>query len=309
LINAADGSIVSIAEALTNIIWAPLADKIRSVSLSANWMWPCKNQGEDARIYEGVQAASDFACALGINIPTGKDSCSMTQKYKDDVVYSPGTVIISASGEVSDIRKVVEPVLVQGKPLYYVDFSKAPKALGGSAFAQVVNKLGNETPTVADAAYFVNAFNTVQQMIEDGKVYSGHDIGGGGLITSLLEICFSDNESGLELNITNLEEPDTIKVLFAENPGIVFQADESAEDFMAINDISFVKVGTPNQSGKVNVKNGDKTYSFDVASLRDLWFKTSYLLDRKQSGDRLALERYKNYKKKRTELRLRIIHW
>jgi phosphoribosylformylglycinamidine synthase len=297
LINAADGSIVSIAEALTNIIWAPLADKIRSVSLSANWTWPCKNQGEDARIYEGVQAASDFACALGINIPTGKDSCSMTQKYKDDVVYSPGTVIISASGEVSDIRKVVEPVLVQGKPLYYVDFSKAPKALGGSAFAQVVNKLGNETPTVADAAYFVNAFNTVQQMIEDGKVYSGHDIGGGGLITSLLEICFSDNESGLELNITNLEEPDTIKVLFAENPGIVFQADESAEDFMAINDISFVKVGTPNQSGKVNVKNGDKTYSFDVASLRDLWFKTSYLLDRKQSGDRLALERYKNYKK------------
>ena len=96
---------LSIAEALTNIIWAPLTDKLKSVSLSANWMWPCKNPGEDARLYAAVKAASDFAIALGINIPTGKDSLSMTQKYNDQVVYSPGTVIISASGEVNDIRK------------------------------------------------------------------------------------------------------------------------------------------------------------------------------------------------------------
>ena len=103
LVDAKKGSLLSIAESLTNIIWAPLADHLKSVSLSANWMWPAKNEGENARIYEAVEAASDFACALGINIPTGKDSMSMTQKYKDDVVYAPGTVIISASAEVSDV--------------------------------------------------------------------------------------------------------------------------------------------------------------------------------------------------------------
>lgn len=297
LINATNGSLLSIAEALTNIIWAPLTDKIKGISLSANWMWPCKNPGEDARIYEGVQAASDFACALGINIPTGKDSCSMTQKYKDDVVYSPGTVIITASGEVSDVRKVVEPVLVQGKSLYYVDFSKAPKALGGSSFAQIINKLGNETPTVSDFEYFVNAFNTIQQLIEEGKIDSGHDIGGGGLITSLLEICFSDNSSGLDINLTKLNEEDTIKVLFAENPGIIFQSDEKAENLLNINNIEYIKIGKPNSTGKVKVKNGSASYEFDIASLRDVWFKSSYLLDRKQSGEKLALERFKNYKK------------
>ncbi len=89
LIDPAAGSVLSIAEALTNIIWAPLTDKLMSVSLSANWMWPCKNPGEDARLYSAVKAASDFALDLGINIPTGKDSLSMTQKYSDQVVFSP----------------------------------------------------------------------------------------------------------------------------------------------------------------------------------------------------------------------------
>lgn len=296
LVDAANGSILSIAESLTNIIWAPMADKIKSISLSANWMWPCNNEGEDARIYDAVKAASDFACALGINIPTGKDSCSMTQKYKDDKVYSPGTVIISASGEVTDVHKIVEPVLVPDYPLYYIDFSKAPKELGGSAFAQINNKLGQATPTVTDTDYFVNTFNTFQDAIEKGLIKSGHDIGGGGLITSLLEMCFTNNESGLDLNLSGIEEADTLKLLFAENPGIIFQADETAEDLLAINDIQFVKIGAPTTSNKVQVVNNDDSFEFDVTSLRDLWFKTSYLLDRKQSGTDLALERFKNYK-------------
>ncbi|MDA3927677.1 MAG: phosphoribosylformylglycinamidine synthase [Prolixibacteraceae bacterium] len=297
LISAANGSILSIAESLTNIIWAPMADKIKSISLSANWMWPCKNEGEDARIYEGVKAASDFACGLGINIPTGKDSCSMTQKYENDKVFSPGTVIISASGEVSDVKKIVEPVLVPEKSLYYLDFSKAPKELGGSAFAQIVNKMGTATPTVSNTEYFVNAFNTVQDAIEQELIASGHDVGGGGLITSLLEMCFSNNETGLEVDLTAIGETDTAKVLFAENPSIIFQADDKAEALFASNGISILKIGSPTTKGKVELRNGNEQYSFDIQSLRDLWFKTSYLLDRKQSTPELALERFENYKK------------
>ena len=121
---------------LTNIIWAPLTDKLKSVSLSANWMWPCKNPGEDARLYSAVQAASKFAIDLGINIPTGKDSLSMTQKYSDQVVISPGTVIISAAGEVSNIRKIVEPVMVNDPytSLLYIDMSRDRFKTGGSCF-------------------------------------------------------------------------------------------------------------------------------------------------------------------------------
>ncbi len=106
------GSVLSVAEALTNIVWAPVSDGLKGISLSANWMWPAKNPGEDARLYAATKQISDFAISLGINIPTGKDSLSMTQKYPGgQKVFAPGTVIISAVGEVEDIRKVVEPVL------------------------------------------------------------------------------------------------------------------------------------------------------------------------------------------------------
>jgi phosphoribosylformylglycinamidine synthase len=301
LVDAPKGSILSIAESLTNIIWAPLTEQLKSVSLSANWMWPAKNSGENARIYNAVKASSDFACELGINIPTGKDSMSMTQKYKDDVVYAPGTVIISASGEVSDCRKVVEPILVndESKEILFVDFSFCERALGGSAFAQSINKLGKIAPTVADPAKFKTAFNTVQKLIEQGLILAGHDIASGGLITTLLEMCFSGNQGGMKVDLSAIGEKDLVKVLLSENPGIVIQCADNDEvkKQLAEAGVEFISIGTPVQYRKVRVVHFDNEVDFDIDSLRDLWFKTSYLLDRKQSGNELALKRFSNYKK------------
>ena len=298
MIDPAKGSVLAIAESLTNIVWAPMPDMIKSISLSANWMWPAKTPGENARLYSAVKAASDFALALGINIPTGKDSMSMTQKYKGDVVYAPGTVIISASGEVTNVRKVVEPVLKDSCPVYYIDFSSCPLALGGSAFGQIVNRIGTDAPSVEDPSYFVKVFNTVQKLIEDELIVAGHDIGSGGLITTLLEMCFSDNESGLELDLTGLNEKDIAKTLFNENPAIVIQVadEEKVEAILSTSGIRFVKIGNPISNRQLAIKHFDNNYNFDINTLRDLWFKTSYLLDRKQSGEELALERFKNYK-------------
>ncbi len=300
LVDAPKGSVLSIAESLTNIIWAPLTDHIKSVSLSANWMWPAKNPGENARIYKAVEAASDFACALGINIPTGKDSMSMTQKYKDDVVYAPGTVIISASGEVSDVRKVVEPVLVnnESKEILLVDFSFSERVLGGSAFAQSINKLGKTAPEVKHAVKFKNAFNTIQKLIEQELILAGHDISSGGLITTLLEMCFSTNKGGIKIDSSGIGEYDIVKVLFSENPGVVIQCadNEKVKQILKENEVDFILLGTPVPYRKLRVKNYETEVDFDINSLRDLWFKTSYLLDRKQTKKELALERFKNYK-------------
>ncbi len=300
LVDAEKGSVLAIAESLTNIIWAPMPDKIKSISLSANWMWPAKNPGENARIYNAVKAASDFACALGINIPTGKDSMSMTQKYKDDVVYAPGTVIISSSGEVTDVKKVVEPVLVndESKEILFIDLSFMERALGGSAFAQSINKLGKNAPTVADPAKFVNAFNKVQDLIEQELILAGHDVGSGGLITTLLEMCFSNIKGGMKVDVTAFEEEDLAKILLAENPGIVIQCADNDEvkKQLAEEGVEFMSLGFPVPYRKVRVVNRTIEADFDINSLRDMWFKTSYLLDRKQSGEEKALERYKNYK-------------
>jgi len=298
LIDPAAGSRNAIAESLSNIVWAPLKDGLTSVSLSANWMWACKNEGEDARLYEAVKACSDFAIDLGINIPTGKDSLSMKQKYKDGDVIAPGTVIISAGGNCSDITAVVEPVLQKdGGDIYYINLSGDDYKLGGSSFAQILNKIGDEAPDVKNAANLKTAFNNLQELIKDGKIQAGHDIGSGGLITTLLEMCFSDRELGADIDLTSLGEQDIIKLLFAENIGVVFQAASDVEETLSTNGIQFHKIGTVNGTAKLNIiSQGSEALNLDIDNLRDVWFKTSYLLDQKQSGPVKAKERFDNYK-------------
>ncbi len=298
LIDPAAGSRNAVAEALTNLIWAPLEDGLRSVSLSANWMWPCKNEGEDARLYQAVRAISDFAVELGINIPTGKDSLSMKQKYPNEEVIAPGTVVVSTVGVCADIRKVVEPVLQkQGGPIYYVNLSEDRFKLGGSSFAQVRNRIGGEAPDVLDSSKFVKAFNTLQRWIKAGSILAGHDVASGGLVTTLLEMCFADNDLGAELDLSALGEADTTKVLFAENCGIVFQT------LAPLTEAQLQELGMPcHHIGEVaeqptlEITNREDTLELDVASLRDIWYETSWLLDQKQTAAGLADERYRNYK-------------
>lgn len=300
LVDPAAGSVMAIAESLTNIVFAPLTDKLAGVSLSANWMWPCRNEGEDARLYKAVEAASEFACELGINIPTGKDSLSMTQKYGDDKVIAPGTVIISAGAEVSDVKKIVSPVLAREKNshLYYIDFSFDTFKLGGSAFAQALNKIGDEVPTVKDSEYFRDAFNAVQDAIEKGLILAGHDISAGGMITALLEMCFANVEGGLEVNLDKLAEPDLIKILFAENPGILVQVkDKKAfEKLMEEAGVGFAVVAKPTDERHILVSKDGVQYHFGIDYMRDVWYESSYKLDVHQSGSIAAGNRFENYK-------------
>lgn len=298
LIDAAAGSRNAIAESLSNIVWAPLKDGLSSVSLSANWMWACKNEGEDARLYEAVKACSDFAIDLGINIPTGKDSLSMKQKYKDGDVIAPGTVIISAGGNCSDITAVVEPVLQKdGGDIYYINLSGDDYKLGGSSFAQILKKIGDEAPDVKNSTGLKTAFNTLQELIKAGKIQAGHDIGSGGLITTLLEMCFADRELGADIDLSPLAEQDIIKLLFAENIGVVFQASNDVEEVLSAKGIRFHKIGKVSNTAKLNVLNqSTEALNLDIDYLRDVWFKTSYLLDQKQSGPVKAKERFENYK-------------
>ena len=299
LIDPVAGSRNSITEALTNIVWAPLKDGLKNVSLSANWMWPCRNEGEDARLYEAVQAVSEFAIELGINVPTGKDSLSMKQKYPDGDVIAPGTVIISAAGNCTDITKVVEPMFRRnGGDIYYINLSQDEFKLGGSSFAQLVNKIGNEAPTVKSAKYVKTVFNTIQRLVLDEQIVAGHDVASGGLITALLEMCFADNNLGAELDLTDLAEKDSFKLLFAENAGIVIQAKSSSiEKTLSEANIDFFNIGKATKSDVLSIINGNEVFTMTISRLRDMWYKTSFLLDSKQTANGLAKVRFNNYKK------------
>ena len=309
------GSVLSVAEALTNVVWAPMANEetpLESVSLSANWMWPCRSQkGEDARLYEAVKALSDFCCAIHVNVPTGKDSLSLTQQYPNgDKIIAPGTVIVSAGGEVSDVKKVVSPVLVNDKnsSIYHIDFSFDEQRLGGSAFAQSMGKIGSDVPTVENPEYFVDCFNAVQELIRKGWIMAGHDISAGGLITTLLEMTFANVEGGMKINLHDLAGDDVVKMLFAENPGVVVQVSDKYKaefkEFLDKAGIAYAKIGYPApETRTIFVKKDEYEHEFDINALRDTWYKTSYLLDRNQSFGGMAKKRYTNYKKQPVEMK------
>ena len=310
LANPEAGSVLAVSESLTNLVWAPLAEGLDSVSLSANWMWPCRAQeGEDARLYKAVKALSDFCCSLQINVPTGKDSLSMTQKYPDgEKIVSPGTVIVSAGGEVSDIKKIVSPVM-KNEPksrFYHIDFSFDTLQLGGSAFAQSLNKVGSDVPTVKNPEYFRDAFLAIQQLVNEGLILAGHDISAGGLITTLLEMCFANTEGGMEINLDKFQNTDVVKALFAENPGVVIQVSyKNAPAVKKILDdagVGYLKIGVPTEERHILVSKDSVTYQFGIDHLRDVWYTTSYLLDRKQSFNGCAEKRFENYKQQPLEL-------
>ena len=308
LANPAAGSVLSVAESLTNIVWAPLEEGLDSVSLSANWMWPCRAQeGEDARLYTAVEALSNFCCGLHINVPTGKDSLSMTQKYPNgEKIISPGTVIVTSGGQVSDIKKVVSPV-IQNEPstLYHIDFSFDELRLGGSAFAQSYNKIGDDVPTVRDTEYFRDAFNAIQELIRKGLILAGHDISAGGLITTLLEMTFANTEGGLEINLNKIKTDDLVKILFAENPGVVIQVSDKhrteVKKFLEDAGVGYVNIGRPCEERHILVEKAGAQYLFGIDYLRDVWYSSSYLLDRKQSFNGKAKERFENYRKQPLE--------
>ncbi len=305
---------LAIAESLTNIVGADLEKGLHSVSLSANWMWPCKNPGEDAALYSAVRACSDMACALGINIPTGKDSLSMTQKYPDgSKVQAPGTVIISAAAPVRDIRRTISPVLKNTKnsTLYYIDFSCDALGLGGSALAQTLNRVGNDVPDVKDTAYFSRAFDTVQRLVRSRKLAAIHDVSAGGLVTTLLEMTFANSRGGLNMYTDGFAifgEDDLVKILFAENPAVVIQVEddrkESVEKILDDAALRYFPVASPSADRVLMISHKDSVHMVNIDTMRRRWFTPSYLLDRLQSGEECARKRFDNFSRQPLRFRL-----
>jgi len=308
LANPEAGSRMSIAEALTNLVWTPVSDELSGVSLSANWMWPSRNPGENARLYKAVQGASEFAIALGLNIPTGKDSMSMTQKYPDGkMVMAPGTLIISSVAECENVYKTIDPVVVAEKDstFVYIPFNKDLKfGLGGSAFGQVINKVGSDVPDVIDPSYFKECFNTLQKSMwysdikrsNDEIVLAGHDISAGGLVTTLLEMCFANVKGGLNIDLSQFENDN---ILLSEDPGVVLQIRNSEKDsfYEKLGSVKYYEIGTYASRRKLNIKLSNNTLSLDIDKMRDLWYKTSTLFDMHQTANNLAQERFDSYKK------------
>ncbi len=207
VINAAASGRMAVGEAITNITAAPIA-KIGDIKLSANWMAACGQPGQDAALYDTVQAVGMELCpALGISIPVGKDSLSMRTTWKEGVqdksVMSPVSLIVSSFAPVTDVRLCVTPQLRTDKGetlLIAIDLGRGKNRLGASAFAQVMQQIGHEVPDVDDPQDLKQFFAAIQRLIREQKIFAYHDRSDGGLYAALCEMAFAGN-CGLSINL------------------------------------------------------------------------------------------------------------
>ena len=324
LINPAAMARMSVAEALTNMVWAKVS-RIEDIRCSANWMWPAKLPGEGAALYDAAIAMKDLMVELGIAVDGGKDSLSMAAVVQKgdtrEVVKAPGSLVISAYAPCPDITKIITPDIKRpGKTnLLHVDIGGGRYRLGGSALAHVYGQIGHESPDIDDAAMLKRAFEATQRLLEEDLILSGHDISDGGLIVALLEMAFSGN-CGLSVNIekgtqeqksmgsgppisgtSGLRDFRTavLPVLFAEEAGLVMEyLPEDGEKIFTILDdmnIPYHAIGETLTEKKITVKvNSQSVLGEPMENLRALWEETGYHLDRLQANPQCVDEERDN---------------
>ncbi|XP_078050163.1 phosphoribosylformylglycinamidine synthase [Augochlora pura] len=306
LVNAAAGARMTVAEALSNLVFARISD-LEDVKCSGNWMWAAKLPGEGAALYDACSAMCSLMNELGIAIDGGKDSLSMAARIGKDVVKAPGTLVVSCYAPCPNIRQVVTPdfkapAMGKSGSLLFVDLSNGQSRIGGTALAQVYKSLGNDVPDMRHADLLKNAFKATQQLIAEEKVLAGHDVSDGGLITCLLEMCFA-GMSGMDVNISH-KSGTPIEVLFTEEVGWILEVDENNYEhvlnvFKQFN-APIYSIGRSEKFGmssKINIKVQNQTVlDSTVLSLMSLWEETSYQLERRQTNVECALEEFNGLK-------------
>jgi len=297
LVDPAAGARMAVGESLTNLVWAKV-DDLHQVKCSANWMWAPKLPGEGAAIYYAARAMRDAMIAIGMAVDGGKDSLSMATKVGEETVKSPRELVISAYGSMSDItRKVTPDLKYPGESnLIFIDLAYGKNRIGGSALAQTLEQLGNESPDLDDPILLKKTFLAVQHLIEKGLVCAGHDRSDGGLITTLLEMAFSGN-CGLELYLEG--ECSALEAFFSEELGLVLECREfDAQQVMQIlrdREIPYYNLGLTTPETKIVIHyNDESVLDEDLKVLRQWWEETSYQLERLQMNPECADEEKRN---------------
>lgn len=297
LLSAAASARMAVAESLTNLMAANVGE-ISRIKLSANWMCAASKPGEGAALYEAVKAIGmDLCPALGVGIPVGKDSMSMSMKWKerreDREVSAPLSLIVTAFSPVEEVSRTWTPQLRtdvgERTSLVFFDIADERKRMGGSAIAQVFKEIGSEAPDVDDPAVlkaFLKGCQTVRERNAE-LVLAYHDRSDGGLFTTLVEMCFA-GRVGIEVSLNSLQiSSGPIRILFNEELGAVMQVRDTQVE--ALNGI-FEKAGFPphliHVIGHVNESSTDQKiainfgpgpiYIGDRAKLQQIWAETSY---------------------------------
>nr|CAD7462723.1 unnamed protein product [Timema tahoe] len=317
LIDPAAGARMTVAESLSNLVFAAISD-LKDVKCSGNWMWAAKLPGEGAALYDACVAMCDVMSQLGVAVDGGKDSLSMAARVGKDTIKAPGqyhgsgALVVSTYAPCPDITLVVTPDLKCPSTgctgvLLHVDVSGGQSRLGGSALAQCFNQLGDTTPDLDRPGVFKQAFIVTQALIREGKILAGHDVSDGGLITCLLEMAFA-GLSGLNVDVTH-KSGQPLEALFSEETGWVVEVHPQDADYIQTQfkdrAVPCHMLGWSTASGwqapiQVAVDGAVVLENVDVLSLFRIWEETSFQLECLQASPGCVRREYESWRKRKT---------
>ena len=292
---------MAVGEALTNIAAAPI-DKIGDVKLSANWMAAAGYPGEDATLFDTVEAVAMELCPrLGISIPVGKDSMSMRTAWQDGKknkeVIAPLSLIVSAFAPCADARRTLTPQLQpldRDSVLVLIDLGAGRNRLGGSVLAQVYGQVGGDAPDVDSADRLKAFFETIQKLNKQGVILAYHDRSDGGLLVTVAEMMFASH-----VGVTIDVEGEARAALFNEELGAVLQV--RSDQFDAVKNgfeaaglsAEFRRLGVLNRSGRLVVRaKGREIYSESGVTLQRAWSETTYHMQRLRDNPECAQQEF-----------------
>ena len=288
LVDSAAMARMTVAEAMTNIMWAKLS-RIEDIKASGNWMYAAKLPGEGAKMWDACQALRDALLALGVGIDGGKDSLSMAAKCGDEVVKAPGELTMTCYVTCPDITKTVTPDLKSpssGSRLLFIDLGMGKTRLGGSSLAQAYSQVGDQSPDIEDFSALKSAVNVTQELIDARIVLAGHDRSDGGLVVTLLEMAFAGNCS-IDVKLPATSGSD-FEILFNEEAGFVIEV--ATDDVRSVMDayrkgnVPVCDIGSVTAGDSVKIAVGDNppVIASAMTALRDVWEATSFHLEKRQ---------------------------
>ncbi len=283
-------------EMLTNMIFAKIT-QFEDIKCEGNWMWSPKLIGEGSDLYNAVIALKDILIQLNIAIDGGKDSMSMHSKINNKIIKTPQSLVLSGYAPTINItQKITADFKNNNSNILFIDLSYNNTRLGASALAQVYNQIGNNVPDFENIFNFKNIFNIIQDLVESKQILSGHDRSDGGLITTVLEMCFSGNY-GCILNINN--DINYIDYLFNEELGLIIEVEPSKTDkiiHIFNNIVPIIPIGKTVHSNIIQIHyNSELILDTSMTNLKSSWESTSYFIENKQVSNNLAYEEFNLY--------------
>lgn len=271
---------MSLSEMLLSLMFCKI-DSFKNIMCNPYWAYPCDSDSEKYRFTQSVIHLHNIIRQLDITIGESAENTNMSSKLNDTYVKSPPTFSINGISNINDFRKRVTPnIKREDNSVLLIYLGSNKHLLGNSILATTRNEIGSseQMPRFGNIDRFKVIWDIIQDLIIDGLIISGHDVSDGGVITTILEMCFAGNY-GIVMNI--MEEIDPNHFFYSQEMAIVIETDRAVDVMNKLGHLcDVIYIGETVKDDIIDITfNGEGIFFNKMSYLRNIWDTTSQKIE------------------------------